>query len=133
MPNSDALTVLAPAAERTISLRGARIELEKVDKQYKALPESEQYIRSYSLRDRRKELQDQIERIPGHRLQRLGPGKRQAFGHRHNIDEEVYVVLSGSGRMRLADETVEIGPWDAIRVAPSRVSSRSMIELLRSA
>jgi mannose-6-phosphate isomerase-like protein (cupin superfamily) len=49
----------------------------------------------------------------------LRPGKRQAFGHRHNKAEEVYVVLSGSGRVRLDDEIVEIARLDAIRVPPS--------------
>jgi uncharacterized cupin superfamily protein len=47
------------------------------------------------------------------------PGKRHAFGHRHAATEEVYVVLSGSGRCRLDDEFVDVGPLDAIRVAPS--------------
>ena len=28
----------------------------------------------------------------------LKPGKRQAFGHNHDKAEEIYVVLSGSGR-----------------------------------
>jgi mannose-6-phosphate isomerase-like protein (cupin superfamily) len=49
----------------------------------------------------------------------LRPGKRQAFGHRHEKAEEVYVVLAGSGRVRLDDEIVEIKRLDAIRVAPS--------------
>ncbi|HEX3432781.1 MAG TPA: cupin domain-containing protein [Solirubrobacteraceae bacterium] len=49
----------------------------------------------------------------------LKPGKRQAFGHRHDKAEEVYVVLSGSGRVRLDDEIVEISRLDAIRVPPS--------------
>jgi mannose-6-phosphate isomerase-like protein (cupin superfamily) len=49
----------------------------------------------------------------------LNPGKRQAFGHRHDKAEEVYVVLEGSGRVRLDDEIVEISRLDAIRVAPS--------------
>ncbi|MHB8234660.1 MAG: cupin domain-containing protein [Solirubrobacteraceae bacterium] len=49
----------------------------------------------------------------------LRPGKRQAFGHRHDKAEEVYVVLSGSGRVRLDDEIVEISRLDAIRVPPS--------------
>jgi mannose-6-phosphate isomerase-like protein (cupin superfamily)/quinol monooxygenase YgiN len=48
----------------------------------------------------------------------LRPGKRQAFGHRHEQAEEVYVVLSGTGRIKLDDEIVEIGPRDAIRVSP---------------
>ena len=43
---------------------------------------------------------------------------RQAFAHRHDEAEEVNVVLSGSGRVKLDDELVEIGPMDAIRIAP---------------
>ena len=51
-------------------------------------------------------------------LHRLAPGFRQPFGHRHDQAEEVYVVLAGSGRMKLDDEVVELDPLDAIRVAP---------------
>ena len=50
--------------------------------------------------------------------QRLAPNVRQPFGHRHEQQEEVYVVLSGGGRVSLGDEVVEIRPWDAVRVAP---------------
>jgi quercetin dioxygenase-like cupin family protein len=32
--------------------------------------------------------------------------------------EEIYVVLSGSGRMKLDDEVIELERLDAIRVAP---------------
>lgn len=49
---------------------------------------------------------------------RVKPGARQAFAHRHDEAEEVYVVLSGSGRAKLDDEIVEVSPRDAIRVAP---------------
>jgi mannose-6-phosphate isomerase-like protein (cupin superfamily) len=52
-------------------------------------------------------------------LQLVKPGKRHAFAHRHQEAEEVYVVLSGSGRVKLDDEIVEVGPMDAIRVAPA--------------
>jgi len=48
----------------------------------------------------------------------LRPGKRQPFGHRHDEAEEVYVVVSGSGRMRLDDDVIDISELDAIRVAP---------------
>jgi mannose-6-phosphate isomerase-like protein (cupin superfamily) len=51
-------------------------------------------------------------------LEVVKPGKRHAFGHRHENAEEVYVVLSGNGRMRLDDEIIEVGPLDAIRVSP---------------
>jgi quinol monooxygenase YgiN/mannose-6-phosphate isomerase-like protein (cupin superfamily) len=52
--------------------------------------------------------------------QRLRPGKRQMFAHRHRHAEEVYVVLSGRGRVRIGDEIVEVGPLDAIRVGPEQ-------------
>jgi mannose-6-phosphate isomerase-like protein (cupin superfamily) len=49
--------------------------------------------------------------------QRFKPGKRQAFAHRHDEAEDVYVVLSGSGRMKLDDEIIDLKPLDAIRVS----------------
>jgi mannose-6-phosphate isomerase-like protein (cupin superfamily) len=49
---------------------------------------------------------------------RLAPGKRQGFGHKHDKVEEIYVVLSGSGRVKLDDEIVELRALDAIRVGP---------------
>jgi uncharacterized cupin superfamily protein len=52
-------------------------------------------------------------------LQRVKPGKRHAFAHRHKEMEEIYVVLSGSGRIKLDDEIEQIGPLDAIRIGPS--------------
>ena len=54
----------------------------------------------------------------GFSYQRLNPDKRQAFGHRHDDAEEVYVVLDGSGRLKLDDEIVDVRRLDAIRVAP---------------
>jgi quinol monooxygenase YgiN/mannose-6-phosphate isomerase-like protein (cupin superfamily) len=51
-------------------------------------------------------------------LQRLRPGRRQAFGHRHVVDEEVYVILDGSGWMAVDDQVTEVRRRDAIRVAP---------------
>ena len=50
--------------------------------------------------------------------QRVKPGKRQAFAHRHERAEEVYVVLGGSGQAKLEDQVVELRALDAIRVAP---------------
>jgi mannose-6-phosphate isomerase-like protein (cupin superfamily) len=51
--------------------------------------------------------------------QRLAPGFRQPFGHRHKQQEEVYVVLSGSGRIKLDDEIVELREWDTVRIPPA--------------
>ena len=47
------------------------------------------------------------------------PGQRQAFAHRHDESEEVYVVLSGTGRLKLDDAIEDVKPRDAIRVAPT--------------
>jgi quercetin dioxygenase-like cupin family protein len=52
-------------------------------------------------------------------LQRLRPGARQSFGHHHHIDEEIYVILAGSGRIAIDEEIHEIRRLDAIRVAPA--------------
>jgi mannose-6-phosphate isomerase-like protein (cupin superfamily)/quinol monooxygenase YgiN len=57
-------------------------------------------------------------RATGVSLQRLNPNVRQPFGHRHHRAEEVYVVLAGSGRVKLDDEIVELTARDALRVAP---------------
>jgi quercetin dioxygenase-like cupin family protein len=52
---------------------------------------------------------------------RLRPGKRSPFAHRHRSAEEIYVILSGSGKVKLDDEVAEVRPLDAIRVAPEVV------------
>ena len=51
------------------------------------------------------------------------PGKREAFAHRHRRAEEIYVVLAGSGRVKLDDELVQLAPLDAVRVAPGTARS----------
>jgi mannose-6-phosphate isomerase-like protein (cupin superfamily) len=50
--------------------------------------------------------------------QRVPPGYRFPYGHTHRTQEEVYVVVGGSGRMKLDDEIVELRQWDAVRVPP---------------
>ncbi len=50
--------------------------------------------------------------------QRVPPGYRFPYGHTHKAQEEVYVVVGGSGRMKLDDEIVDLRKWDAVRVAP---------------
>jgi mannose-6-phosphate isomerase-like protein (cupin superfamily) len=49
---------------------------------------------------------------------RLKPDQRSPFGHKHENAEEVYVILGGSGRMKLDAEIIEVVALDAIRVAP---------------
>jgi mannose-6-phosphate isomerase-like protein (cupin superfamily) len=50
--------------------------------------------------------------------QRVPPNYRFPYGHTHATQEEVYVVLGGSGRMKLDNEIIELSRWDAVRVAP---------------
>jgi mannose-6-phosphate isomerase-like protein (cupin superfamily) len=49
---------------------------------------------------------------------RLRPGMRSPFMHRHQRAEEIYVVLGGTGRVKLDDEIIDIRALDAVRVAP---------------
>jgi mannose-6-phosphate isomerase-like protein (cupin superfamily) len=49
---------------------------------------------------------------------KLAPDARMPFGHTHSEQEEVYVVVAGSARLKVGEEVVELGPWDALRVAP---------------
>jgi uncharacterized cupin superfamily protein len=52
---------------------------------------------------------------------RYAPGFRAVDGHRHKEQEEAYVVLSGSGAIRLDDERIELSSWDVVRVSPEVV------------
>jgi mannose-6-phosphate isomerase-like protein (cupin superfamily) len=54
---------------------------------------------------------------------RYAPQYRSPIGHRHREQEEAYVVVGGSGRVRLDDEIVELGQWDVVRVSPGVVRS----------
>jgi mannose-6-phosphate isomerase-like protein (cupin superfamily) len=55
---------------------------------------------------------------------RMAPGFREPFGHRHRTQEEIYVVVSGSMRMKLDDDIVELRAWDAIRIQPGTARAR---------
>jgi mannose-6-phosphate isomerase-like protein (cupin superfamily) len=67
-------------------------------------------------------LEARMARVPlqleqsGLSYQRLAPNFRVPFGHKHKTQEEVYVVVSGSVRVKLEDEVLELKEWDAIRV-----------------
>ena len=48
-------------------------------------------------------------------LVKLEPGFRIPFGHKHARTGRGYVVVRGSARVKVEDEVVELGEWDAIR------------------
>ena len=50
---------------------------------------------------------------------KVKPGQRQPFAHRHATAEELHVILSGSGTMKVDAELVAVGPRDIIRVDPT--------------
>jgi mannose-6-phosphate isomerase-like protein (cupin superfamily) len=47
---------------------------------------------------------------------RVGPNFRIPFGHHHNVQEEVYVIVNGSARLKLDDDVIELKPFDAVRI-----------------
>jgi mannose-6-phosphate isomerase-like protein (cupin superfamily) len=52
---------------------------------------------------------------------RYSPGVRSSSAHSHREQEEAYVVISGSGKVRLDDEIRELRCWDVVRVSPATV------------
>ena len=68
------------------------------------------------------DLEARFGRVPleaeliGITYQRVAPNFRIPWGHTHKTQEEVYVLVSGTGRMKLGDEVVELKPWDAVRI-----------------
>src|SRR5262249_32624340 len=53
--------------------------------------------------------------------QKLEPNFRIPFGHRHDLQEEVYVVVAGSGRIKVDEDIVELVRFDAVRVPSGTV------------
>jgi mannose-6-phosphate isomerase-like protein (cupin superfamily) len=47
---------------------------------------------------------------------RIAPNYRQSSGHRHKVQEEIYLLVSGSARVKAGADVVELEPWTAIRV-----------------
>jgi quercetin dioxygenase-like cupin family protein len=52
---------------------------------------------------------------------RYAPNVRSPMAHSHREQEEGYVVISGTGRIRLDDEIHELRQWDVVRVSPQVV------------
>ena len=68
------------------------------------------------------ELEFRMARVPlelensGVTYMRIEPNFRLPFGHTHNVQEEVYVLVSGSARLKLDDDILELKPFDAVRI-----------------
>jgi mannose-6-phosphate isomerase-like protein (cupin superfamily) len=90
------------------TLRNLREDLEDLGSNFDGAPDLEFRMASKAL-----ELEQS-----GLSYQRIPPDYRFPYGHTHKEQEEVYVVVGGSGRMKLDDEIVEVEKWDVVRVPP---------------
>jgi mannose-6-phosphate isomerase-like protein (cupin superfamily) len=54
---------------------------------------------------------------------KLGPGFRAPFGHTHKTQEEIYVLMTGSARIKVGDDVIDMKPFTAVRVAPDTMRS----------
>jgi len=53
----------------------------------------------------------------GARLWRIEPGQASTR-HRHRLTVEIYLLLEGTGKIRVADELIELNPMDSLLVEP---------------
>jgi uncharacterized cupin superfamily protein len=90
------------------TLRNLRAELPDVGSNFDGPPDLEFRLAGEALG---------LERC-GLSYQRIPPEYRFPYGHTHKEQEEVFVVVGGSGRMKLDDEIVELATWDVVRVPP---------------
>jgi mannose-6-phosphate isomerase-like protein (cupin superfamily) len=90
------------------TVKNLRTDLEDVGPRFDGAPDLEFRLASQAL-----ELEQS-----GLSYQRIPPDYRFPYGHTHKTQEEVYVVVRGSGRMKLDDEIVELQQWDVVRVPP---------------
>ena len=56
----------------------------------------------------------------GARLWRMRPGQASTR-HRHRVTEELYVLLEGTGRLRVGDELLTLAPLSSVLVDPDTV------------
>lgn len=61
-----------------------------------------------------------VTELLGARLWRLAPGQASTR-HRHITQTEVYVLLDGTGRIRVDDELLTLQPLSALAVEPATV------------
>jgi mannose-6-phosphate isomerase-like protein (cupin superfamily) len=106
MPSAPDLT--RRIATMPFTLKNLRADLPDVGSNFNGAPDLEFRLASQAL-----ELEQS-----GLSYQRIPPNHRFPYGHTHKEQEEVFVVIGGSGRMKLDDEIVELERWDVVRVPP---------------
>ena len=88
--------------------RNLKADLEDVGSNFDGAPDLEVRLATRAL-----ELEES-----GLSYQRIPAGYRFPYGHTHERQEEVYVVVRGGGRMKIDDEIGGLREWDAVRVPP---------------
>jgi mannose-6-phosphate isomerase-like protein (cupin superfamily) len=91
------------------TLRNLKADLEDVGSNFDGAPDLEFRLATKAL---------ELERS-GLSYQRIPPGYRFPYGHTHKQQEELFVVVRGSGRMKLDDEVVDVREWDVVRIPPA--------------
>src|SRR5688572_30035053 len=92
----------------SFTLRNLKEDVEDVGSRFDGAPDLEFRLASEAL-----DLEQS-----GLSYQRVPPGYHFPYGHTHKKQEELYVVVRGSGRMKLDDEIVELEERDVVRVPP---------------
>jgi quercetin dioxygenase-like cupin family protein len=89
---------------------------------YRVLPAGDAYWRpSNQMGVQNTDLAKQLEATAlGARLWRLAPGQASTR-HRHRTQTELYVVLEGTGRVRVGDDLLTLEPLSALLVEPATV------------
>ena len=90
------------------TLRNLKKDLEDVGSNFDGSPDLEFRMATDAL-----ELEQS-----GLSYQRVPPDYRFPYGHTHEKQEELYVVVRGGGRMKLDDEIVDLREFDVVRVPP---------------
>jgi uncharacterized cupin superfamily protein len=89
---------------------------------YRVLPAGDAYWRpSNQMGVQNTDLAKQLEATSlGARFWRLAPGQASTR-HRHRTQTELYVVLEGTGRVRVGDDLLTLEPLSALLVEPATV------------
>jgi len=89
---------------------------------YRRLDEADEFWRpSNQMGVENTDLAKQLEASRlGARLWRLAPGQASTK-HRHHEQEELYVLLEGTGRIRIGDEVLTLAPRASLLIEPGTV------------
>lgn len=65
--------------------------------------------------------------VSGFRIERLAPGKQASPPHRHHLQEEIFLILGGTGVLRHGDREVPVKPGDFIVYPPGEPAPHTFV------